>query len=99
MQQFRDLFAAADVAILARLGEDATLDGLPVRGELSSPVDQARLSGQITGMQGFAFRLPDNQAAPAVLGSVLVVLGQTYKVVAIVPEGSGITALELRLSA
>ena len=99
MQQFRDLFAAADVAILARLGEDATLDGVAVRGELATHIDQAGLSGQMTGMQGIAFRLPDTQAAAAVLGSVLVSLGKTYKVVNIVPEGTGITALELRVTA
>lgn len=97
MQQFRDLFAMADIEILARLGEDATLDGEPVRGELSTPIDQAGFSGGMTGMQELAFRLPDNQATDAALNSTLVVLGRTYRVVNIVPEGTGITSLALRL--
>lgn len=99
MPQFRDIFAAADVAILARLGEDATLDGVAVRGELSTPIDQAGLSGSMTGLQGVMFRLPGPQAVNAVRGSALVVLGKTYSVVDVVPEGTGITALSLRLSA
>lgn len=99
MEQFRSLFAAADVAILSRLGEDATLDGVAVRGELSTPIDQAGLSGGMTGIQQFAFRLPDSQARSAELGSELEVLGNSYAVVNIVPEGNGITSLFLRLQA
>ena len=99
MPQFRDIFAAADVAILSRLGEDATLDGQAVRGELSTPVDQPGISGMVVGMQQHAFRLPDPQAAAAVIDSALVTLGQTFRVVNIVPEGNGITVLVLRLEA
>ena len=97
--RFREIFAAADVAILARLGEDGTLDGVAVRGELATPIDQAGLSGSVTGLQEQSYRLPDAQAAAAVLGSTLVVLGNTYKVIDIVPEGTGITTLHLRLQA
>lgn len=99
MQQFRDIFAAADVAILSRLGEDATLDGQPVRGEMSTPVDRPGFSGAVVGMQQQAFRLPDSQAATAARDSVLICNGETFRVVNIVPEGTGITALILRFEA
>lgn len=123
MQQFRDLFAVADVAILSKLGEDGTLDNNPVRGELSTAVQQGGLSGSVTGLQGEVFRLPDSQVKNAVRGSVFVLTdsvymffedsyetwgmatgiwndaigGTWYDVVDVVPEGTGITGLSLRL--
>lgn len=96
MKQFRELFASADVAILSRLGEDATLDGQPIRGELFTPIDRPGISGMVVGMQQQAFRLPDPQAAAAAIDSILACNGATFRVVNVVPEGTGITTLVLR---
>ncbi|WP_294348475.1 hypothetical protein [Prosthecochloris sp.] len=97
MQRFREIFAEADAKISDRLLDDATIDGVDVRGELAAPVDQAGLSGGMTGLQGYSFRIGDVFAGAVVIGSEVVSCGKTFAVVNIYPEGTGITTLELRL--
>lgn len=97
MSQFRDIFATADQQIIARVGDDAVLDGVEVRGELAVPIESSGLSGSATGFQGYTFRLSDDQAASAAIGSVLVAYEKAYSVVNMYPEGTGMTTLELRL--
>jgi hypothetical protein len=99
MGEFRDIFAKADADILDRVGDLATLDGVSVRGELSTDPDQAGFGGRMSGIQGLSYLLPDAMAAQAERGSVLVdvVGGVTYDVVEVVPQGDGLTALSLRI--
>ncbi|NTU68932.1 MAG: hypothetical protein HGB02_08645 [Chlorobiaceae bacterium] len=97
MTDFRDIFAKADRQIIERVGDPATLDGKPVRGELTTPIDQSELSGGMTGFQQLAFRLPDGEAATVIRGSVLVCLGDTYEVVRFKPMNDGFTMLFLKL--
>ncbi len=97
MRQFRDIFTKADQQIIARAGDDAVLDGVEVHGELAVPIESSGLSGGATGLQGHTFRLSDEQAASAAIGSVLVAYEKTYSVVNMYPEGTGMTTLQLRL--
>jgi len=84
-------FAADNAAFLADFGLDATLNNAPVR----IIFDSAYLASLDVESSNPVALLPDGDAVGVRQGAVLTVLGATYQVVAVQPDGTGFTMLEL----
>ncbi len=95
---FAELMDEADSAIFTELADDATLDGQPVRGMFAAPWLAPQIGRLNTGIVEPRLSLRDADACNAERGSAVKVGGSTYVVVAIEPDGTGITNLVLRPS-
>jgi len=93
---FKQLFAGNDQAIIDAAGDDALLDGVPVRGFFEAPWLQPNIGTMRTGLREPMFTAPDNVVADAIKSSVLRFENIDYSVVNIEPDGTGMTALILR---
>jgi len=81
----------------AELAEEATLDGVAVRVILDRAYRDG-LGGLVEATAPAA--LVPTVAVPAVAqGSVLIVVGATYVVAAVEPDGTGVTTLRLERAA
>ena len=97
MPDFKQTFAQNDASIIAALGDDALLDGQPVRGLFDAPWLQQQLGGLNTSIQEPQFTGRSVDLSAAANGSVLRVNGSDYEVMPpIEPDGSGMTTLYLR---
>lgn len=96
MSVFRELAGAMDAAIFADLADDATVDGRPVRGMFSAPWLAPQVGRLNTGIVEPQLSVQDAAAAGVEKGAVVVVEGLAYEVVAIEPDGTGVTVLVLR---
>jgi hypothetical protein len=97
MAHFRDvLVAKMDAVVFAKLHDDVTLDGQPLRGMFSAPWLQPELGRMKTALTEPMLALLDADAAPAQKGSVVGFAGASYTVVSIEPDGTGVTTLVLR---
>jgi hypothetical protein len=94
---FAALKTIVNTQVFQHLGEDATLNGAPVRGIFLTPGEPSSFSGYPTGLQQAAFVL--DSSIGVVLDDILVYCGATYRVVNIEPDGAGFNKLTLRLSA
>jgi len=95
MAEFKEIATNADSAILERLGEAGVLDGVDVRGVLSTPVTDPRFHVAHVGLQEYEYRLSNAQAVSAEMGSILIVGDQEFEVSNIIPGGDGFTSLIL----
>lgn len=99
MSAFRELAAEMDSAIFGELADDATIDGRPVRGMFSAPWLAPQVGRLNTGIVEPQIALRDIDAGGVEKGTVVVFDGLGYEVVAIEPDGSGLTVMILRPSA
>ena len=96
MSAFRELAAEMDSAIFGELADDATIDGRPVRGMFSAPWLAPQVGRLNTGIVEPQIALRDIDATGVEKGTVVVFDGLGYEVVAIEPDGTGLTVLILR---
>jgi len=96
MTDFRARAARLDDAVFKPLAEMATLDGVPVCGMLSAPWTDPRLGSMHTGIVEPRFTVRDADAIHAPPGAAVKVMGKAFEVIALEPDGSGLTGLVLR---
>lgn len=97
MDTFKQAFAASDKAILNAVGDNALLDGLPVRGKFDAPWLQPEIGTMRTGILEPTFTAPGTVIYAAVKGSLLEFDGDGYDVIKKPkPDGTGMTTLILR---
>ena len=99
MSAFRDLAADMDEAIFDALADDAQVDGRPVRGMFSAPWLAPQVGRLNTGIVEPHLVVRDADAGWADNGAHVVFDGLGYEVVAVEPDGTGVTVLVLRPSA
>ncbi|QDQ28239.1 hypothetical protein FNU76_18845 [Chitinimonas arctica] len=99
MEDFRELSAAMDSALLDVLGDAVQVDGKPARGMFAAPWLQPQFGRLKTAIVEPQLSMRDGDAVGIVKGSVVVVDGLSYEVVSIEPDGTGWTALILRPAA
>jgi hypothetical protein len=85
-----------DAVVFDTLHDDATLDGVPVRGMFSAPWLAPELGGRKTGIVEPQIVLLDADAKSANKGSIVEFDGDAYTVVSVQPDGTGVTTLILR---
>jgi len=93
---FRSKAARLDGAVFKHLAELATLDGVPVCGMLAAPWTDPRLGSMHTGIVEPRFTVRDADAVHAPPGAAVKVMGKAFEVIAVEPDGSGLTELVLR---
>lgn len=98
MSAFRELAAEMDSAIFGELADDATIDGRPVRGMFSAPWLAPQVGRLNTGIVEPHLIVQDADAGGVGNGAQVVFDGLGYEVVAIEPDGTGVTVLVLRPS-
>lgn len=98
MSSFRALAAEMDAEIFDALADDATIDGRPVRGMFSAPWLAPQVGRLNTGIVEPHLVVRDGDAAGVEKGAAVAVEGSGYEVVAVEPDGTGITVLVLRPS-
>lgn len=98
MSAFRELAAEMDSAIFGELADDATIDGRPVRGMFSAPWLAPQVGRLNTGIVEPHLIVQDADAVGVGNGAQVVFDGLGYEVVAIEPDGTGVTVLVLRPS-
>lgn len=96
MSAFRELAAEMDSAIFDELADDATIDGRPVRGMFSAPWLAPQVGRLNTGIVEPHLIVQDADAGGVGNGAQVVFDGLGYEVVAIEPDGTGVTVLVLR---
>ncbi len=96
MSAFRELAADMDEAIFDALADDAHVDGRPVRGMFAAPWLAPQVGRLNTGIVEPQIALRDIDAGGVEKGTVVVFDGLGYEVVAIEPDGTGLTVLILR---
>ena len=96
MSAFRELAAEMDSAIFGELADDATIDGRPVRGMFSAPWLAPQVGRLNTGIVEPHLIVQDADAGGVGNGAQVVFDGLGYEVVAIEPDGTGVTVLVLR---
>ncbi|MCL2345252.1 MAG: hypothetical protein FWC58_05325 [Desulfobulbus sp.] len=96
MTGFRELAAEMDDTVFDTLSDAAAIEGRPVRGMFSAPWLAPQLGRLNTGIVEPQLVVRDADAAGVEKGAAVDVLGLGYEVVAIEPDGTGITALILR---
>ncbi|MCK6435976.1 head-tail joining protein [Rivihabitans pingtungensis] len=96
MSAFRDLVADMDTTLFDTLADDATIDGRPVRGMFAAPWLAPQVGRLNTGIVEPHLTVRDADAAGVEKGTVVMVIGQGYEVVATEPDGTGVTILVLR---
>lgn len=99
MSAFRDLAADMDEAIFDALADDAQVDGRPVRGMFSAPWLAPQVGRLNTGIVEPHLVVRDADAGGVENGAHVVFDGLGYEVVAVEPDGTGVTVLVLRPSA
>ena len=98
MSAFRELAAEMDSAIFGDLADDATIDGRPVRGMFSAPWLAPQVGRLNTGIVEPHLIVQDADAGGVGNGAQVIFDGLGYEVVAIEPDGTGVTVLVLRPS-
>lgn len=98
MSAFRELAAEMDSAIFGELADDATIDGRPVRGMFSAPWLAPQVGRLNTGIVEPHLIVQDADAGGVGNGAQVIFDGLGYEVVAIEPDGTGVTVLVLRPS-
>ena len=98
MSAFRELAAEMDSAIFDELADDATIDGRPVRGMFSAPWLAPQVGRLNTGIVEPHLIVQDADAGGVEKGALVVFDTLGYEVVAIEPDGTGVTVLVLRPS-
>lgn len=98
MSAFRELAAEMDSAIFDELADDATIDGRPVRGMFSAPWLAPQVGRLNTGIVEPHLIVQDADAGGVGNGAQVIFDGLGYEVVAIEPDGTGVTVLVLRPS-
>ena len=93
---FRELVAEMDSAIFDALADDATIDGRPVRGMFSAPWLAPQVGRLNTGIVEPHLIVQDADAGGVGNGAQVIFDGLGYEVVAIEPDGTGVTVLVLR---
>lgn len=88
-EDFTAFFNAAEFA------DPATLGGVPVTGIFDNDYLLEDLGGGMAA-SGPVFTLASADVPAGVAGLLLVVHGTSYKVVELMPDGTGVTALRLR---
>jgi hypothetical protein len=88
-------FAADIPAMTLDFGVNATLNGVAVRGIFDNDYVVQDMGGGVAS-SGPAFTLASSSVPSPVVGLVLVVNATSYKVVEAMPDGTGITRLQLR---
>ncbi|MCW5319633.1 hypothetical protein D5039_00085 [Verminephrobacter aporrectodeae subsp. tuberculatae] len=94
----RELVAAMDVAVFGVLADDALVDGRAVRGMFTAPWIGPPVGRLQTGIIEPQLALRDGDAVGIQKGAVVTFDGLDYEVVAIEPDGTGLTILVLRPS-
>jgi hypothetical protein len=90
------LVARMDAAIFRTLADDAEIDGRPVRGMFSAPWLAPQIGKLNTGIVEPRLVIRDGDAAGVEKGSIVTFDDLDYEVVAIEPDGTGMTTLVLR---
>ena len=98
MSAFRELAAEMDSAIFDELADDATIDGRPVRGMFSAPWLAPQVGRLNTGIVEPHLIVQDADAGGVGNGAQVIFDALGYEVVAIEPDGTGVTVLVLRPS-
>lgn len=98
MSAFRELAAEMDSAIFDELADDATIDGRPVRGMFSAPWLAPQVGRLNTGIVEPHLIVQDADAGGVENGAQVIFDALGYEVVAIEPDGTGVTVLVLRPS-
>ncbi len=98
MSAFRELAAEMDSAIFDELGDDAKIDGRPVRGMFSAPWLAPQVGRLNTGIVEPRLIVQDADAGGVGNSAQVIFDGLGYEVVAIEPDGTGVTVLVLRPS-
>lgn len=98
MSAFRELAAEMDSAIFGELADDATIDGQPVRGMFSAPWLAPQVGRLNTGIVEPHLIVQDADAGGVGNGAQVIFDGLGYEVVAIEPDGTGVSVLVLRPS-
>jgi hypothetical protein len=97
MVDFAALRARLDAQVFKRLSEPVTLDGVECAGMFHGPWQGPSLGQMDTGIVEPHLDLQDAAAREAKLGSRVEVGGKNYDVIAIRPDGTGLTTLILRV--
>ena len=97
MPGFLDFVASNDAAMLSRIGDPATLDGVPVYGIYEAEFTGPEIAGVPTDIVEPSFYLKTAMLGSAHQGSVLIVEGKTFAVTRIKPDGTRMAYLILRL--
>ena len=98
MSAFRELAADMDEAIFDALADDAQVNGRPVRGMFSAPWLAPQVGRLNTGIVEPHLIVQDADAGGVGNGAQVIFDGLGYEVVAIEPDGTGVTVLVLRPS-
>lgn len=94
---FAALEARVNAAVFARLANaDATLNGVAVVGIFDNGYDEQAIAMGISGTAPL-YTLASSAVPSGVIGMSLVIGATTYKVVESMPDGTGITRLQLRV--
>lgn len=93
---FSDLTAETDQAVLDACGDDAQLDGRPVRILYCAPWIEPRIGTLRTDITQPMAYLPADNLGGAAAGSVISHGVDEYDVVAVEPDGTGWVGLVLR---
>lgn len=96
MSTFRDLTAEMDSVIFEAMTDDVTINGLPVKGMFSAPWLQPQIGRLNTGIIEPQVVVRDSDVLGVEKGDPVVANGDTYEIVNIEPDGSGVTGLILR---
>ncbi|PTQ70844.1 ATP-binding sugar transporter Gifsy-2 [Nitrosomonas oligotropha] len=96
MSTFRDLTAEMDSVIFETMTDDVTINGLPVKGMFSAPWLQPQIGRLNTGIIEPQVVVRDSDVLGVEKGDPVVANGDTYEIVNIEPDGSGVTGLILR---
>ncbi len=96
MQDFRALGNELDAGVFDTLADQADIAGRPVRGMFSPPSHAPQLGRLDTGLMEPHLIVRDLDAVDVARGTTLSFDGQTFEVVGIEPDGTGVTALILR---
>ena len=96
MQDFRTLGGEMDTGVFDALADQADIAGRLVLGMFSSPWLAPQLGRLDTGLIEPQLIVRDLDAVDVAKGTTLSFDGQTFEVVGIEPDGTGVTALILR---
>ena len=96
MQDFRALGNELDASVFDTLADQADIAGRLVRGMFSSPWLAPQVGRLDTGLIEPQLIVRDLDAVDVARGTTLSFDGQTFEVVGVEPDGTGVTALILR---
>ena len=96
MQDFRALGNELDASVFDALADQVDIAGRPVRGMFSSPWLAPQVGRLDTGLIEPQLIVRNLDAVDVARGTTLSFDGQTFEVVGIEPDGTGVTALILR---